>query len=86
MYHLKLSRNAEKYLKKLGKTTRQRIENALLEIQEMPYTATNIKKLVDSSAFRKRVGEYRVVYEITDNELDVYVIDINNRSQVYKRL
>jgi mRNA interferase RelE/StbE len=81
-----LSKNAEKYLKKLDKTTRKRILNGLLEIKESPYESTNTKKLVGNEYFRKRVGNYRIIYEVNESLITVFVIDIHNRGQVYKRL
>lgn len=86
MYRLELSKNAEKYLKKLDKTTRKRILNGLLEIKESPYESTNTKKLVGNEYFRKRVGNYRIIYEVNESLITVFVIDIHNREQVYKRL
>jgi mRNA interferase RelE/StbE len=86
MYRLELSKNAEKYLKKLDKTTRKRILNGLLEIKESPYESTNTKKLVGNEYFRKRVGNYRIIYEVNESLITVFVIDIHNRRQVYKRL
>jgi mRNA interferase RelE/StbE len=38
----------------------------------------------DSPAWRLRVGEYRIVYEIFDDELIVLVVNVAPRDEVYK--
>jgi mRNA interferase RelE/StbE len=37
-------------------------------------------------AYRLRVGEYRVLYEVTDAALVVWVVEIGPRKSVYKGL
>ncbi|WP_281172217.1 type II toxin-antitoxin system RelE family toxin [Fictibacillus gelatini] len=38
MYSLKIDKEAAKFIKRLDKSTRKRMKEALLEIQETPYT------------------------------------------------
>jgi len=38
-----------------------------------------------SQGWRIRIGDYRVIYEITDNQLLVTVIQVGNRRDVYRR-
>ncbi len=35
--------------------------------------------------YRLRVGDYRVIYTVNNGELVVYVIDVGNRGDIYKR-
>ncbi|MBD2703108.1 type II toxin-antitoxin system RelE/ParE family toxin [Spirosoma sp. BT702] len=42
-------------------------------------------KLTNIEAYRIRVGNYRVIYEINDNVLTVTVVEIADRKQVYKK-
>jgi mRNA interferase RelE/StbE len=42
------------------------------------------KKLKGMSAWRIRVGDYRVVYEIHDDVLVVLVVRVAHRREVYK--
>jgi len=41
-------------------------------------------KLVGQEAWRIRVGTFRIVYEIEDEVLKVYVITIGHRRDVYR--
>ncbi len=42
------------------------------------------KKLVGSNAWRIRVGNYRAIYEIDDQNLIVTVRDVGHRSTIYR--
>ncbi|MFC7394615.1 type II toxin-antitoxin system RelE family toxin [Scopulibacillus cellulosilyticus] len=86
MYAMKIEKSAAKFIKRLDKSTRGRIIDALLEIQETPYTASNVKKLTNGNRFRKRVGDYRIIYRVYDDELIVSVIKVGNRGDIYKHL
>ncbi len=47
---------------------------------------TGCIKLTGMEAYRIRVGDYRIVYEITDRVLIVTVIDVGHRREVYRGL
>ncbi|THE14707.1 type II toxin-antitoxin system RelE/ParE family toxin [Bacillus timonensis] len=85
MYTLLIDKNAERFIKKLDKNTRLRIKDALLEIQETPFSASNVKKLSNLNLYRKRVGDIRIIYEIIEGKLIVHVIKIGFRGDIYKR-
>lgn len=42
------------------------------------------KPLSGRSAWRVRVGDYRVIYEIHDDVLTVYVVALGHRREVYR--
>ena len=41
------------------------------------------KKLKGREAYRIRVGNYRIIYEIEDKILKVIVIDVSDRKEIY---
>ncbi|WP_269410234.1 type II toxin-antitoxin system RelE family toxin [Lentibacillus daqui] len=86
MFRLELSRDASRFVKKLDPKNKKRVTNALLEIAESPLQASNIKKLTNYNLYRKRLGDIRIIYEIFDDELIVYVVRIGNRGQIYRNL
>jgi mRNA interferase RelE/StbE len=43
-----------------------------------------MKKLKGRSAWRIRIGDYRVIYEIHDREWQVIVITVGHRGEVYR--
>jgi len=85
MYKLIFDKQVEKYLRKQDKAVRLRIRNALLELAENPYRATQVKRLAGRDRqFRKRVGEYRIIYEIVDQQLVILILKIANRGNAYQ--
>jgi mRNA interferase RelE/StbE len=45
---------------------------------------TAIKKLKGEDAYRIRVGNYRVIYEIDDGKIIVIVVSVGHRKDIYK--
>lgn len=78
-----LSRDAEKVLRRVPEKHRRQLASKLLALSEHPYP-NDAKKLVDSTYLRVTVGEYRVVYSITADVIDVVLLE--KRDTVYKKL
>ncbi len=82
MYKIELSKIAEKQLYKLGKEIQERIIVTLERIRVRPYAF--VVKLVGSTYFRLRVGDYRVILDIQENRLVIFVIELGHRRNIYK--
>jgi len=72
-----------RHLKKLDKEIQIRIISTLERIRVRPYP--HIKKLVESPYFRLRVGDYRVILDIKENKLLIFVIEVGHRKKIYSR-
>lgn len=85
-YSIEIYKEAFKYLKKLDKPTRIRIAHAIQVLADNPYNAElDIKKMQGiEEEFRLRVGNYRVLYTINDNILQIHVVKIGSRGDIYK--
>jgi len=60
------------------------IEKAVLALADNP-RPTGCKKLTGSkNIFRVRVSTYRIVYEVQDKMITVFVFDVDHRKQVYR--
>lgn len=82
MYKVVIKKRAKKFIDKLPKNDRVRIVKA---IQLLP-AGEDIKKLKNhDNLLRLRVGSYRIIYEVKNNELIVIVIDAGNRGEIYNR-
>jgi mRNA interferase RelE/StbE len=85
-YTVLISRTAEKLLSKVpGKilaTINERIDE--LSIEPRPYYSQQLTG--HKGLFKIRVGEYRIIYTIKHDLLQVLVIDIEHRSKVYRNL
>jgi mRNA interferase RelE/StbE len=75
--------SAQKQLSKLPNAIASRIEDKLLELEQDP-RPSGCKKLKGRDAWRVRIGDYRVIYEINDGKLIVTVITIGHRREVYE--
>ncbi|MEL6710646.1 MAG: type II toxin-antitoxin system RelE/ParE family toxin [Pseudomonadota bacterium] len=55
----------------------------MVKLSETP-RPVGAKKLTGRKAWRIRIGNYRVIYEIYDEKLVVLVVAAGNRKQIYK--
>ena len=83
MYSLVYSATALKHLKKLDKEIQIRIISTLERIRVRPYP--HVKKLVESPYFRLRVGDYRVILDVKENKLLIFVIEVGHRKKLYSK-
>jgi mRNA interferase RelE/StbE len=84
-YHIEIKSPAEKALKRLPDPWRRRITTAIDRLALDPRPPGCIKLTGSQSAYRIRIGDYRVVYEVVDRVLIVYVIRVAHRKDVYRR-
>jgi len=82
-YEVQFEKKAFKQLEKLSEETANNILEAIEALEE-DTRPTGYKKLKWREAYRIRVGNYRVIYEIYDNQLLVIVITIGHRKDVYE--
>ena len=82
MYEIGFSVTAEKQLYKLEKEAQIRIISTLERIRVRPYSY--VKRLAGSPYFRLRAGDYRVILDIKENTLMIFVIEVGHRKDIYK--
>ncbi len=82
-YEIEILRVAQKQLAKIDRAQQQRIVDAIRLLAADP-RPSGCKKLTGRTAWRIRVGPYRVIYEIHDDVLLILVVTIGNRKDVYR--
>lgn len=82
-YRLLLARSAEKDLRRLLKSDRQRIGKVIHDLADEP-RPRGCKKLVDREGYRVRVGVYRITYEVHDDAGEVTIYRIRHRKDTYR--
>jgi len=82
-FEIIFSNFADKQLSKLPFDIQNRIISTLKRCKIRPYI--HVKKLVGSKYFRLRVGDYRVIMDIVNSKLLIYVIEVGHRKNIYKR-
>ena len=75
--------HVEKGLDLLPEKIHHRIVKAIVALADNPRPA-GCKKLKTIDAYRIRVGDYRVIYEIKDAVLIILVVKIAHRREVYQ--
>jgi len=66
------------------KKDRQRIVAAIRSLADDPRPAGCEKLAGEDDRYRIRVGRYRIIYSIGDDELLVFVVRIGHRKDVYR--
>jgi len=83
LYEIIFSQKAKKQLFKLEKNIQERIITTLERIRIRP--EAYITKLVGDPGYKLRVGDYRVIMDINNNNLLILVIKVGHRKDIYKR-
>jgi len=81
VYELFYSEKALKQLEKLDKQLQERIISTLERCRIRPHA--HIKKLVGNPYFSLRIGDYRAILNIKNNELRILVVEVGHRKNVY---
>jgi mRNA interferase RelE/StbE len=85
-YRILIKKTAAKELESIaGKKDRERITQRILALADDPRPPGVEKLSGTSEKYRVRQGDFRIVYEIADDVLIVYVVRIANRKEVYRR-
>lgn len=86
-WKVELTDTAKKQLARLDKTQSQRITKYLRRVMMLEDPRDAGKALTGNlrTYWRYRVGDYRVVREVKDNELIIVAVIIGHRSEVYDR-
>ena len=84
MYTVRFSKKAEKSLKKIDHIMRRRVLKKMEHLKQNPRNGPNIKTMQGShNRYRYRIGDFRVVYEVIDEELVVWVLETDWRGNIY---
>ncbi|MBF0471954.1 MAG: type II toxin-antitoxin system RelE/ParE family toxin [Gammaproteobacteria bacterium] len=82
-YTISIKRSAQKSLGKITSNDRALIIDKIRLLSENPRPAGS-KKLTGREAWRIRIGNYRVIYEIHEGELLILVVAIGHRREIYR--
>ncbi len=83
-YEINYAKSAQKELKKLPALAQKRILVAIIKLTRNPRKG-NVRPMVGATAWRMRVGDYRVLYDIYDHEIVILIMRIAHRKEVYKK-
>ena len=84
MYNIIFDEEAIKFLEKLPKQIAHRIFNKIQETKVNPYHY--FTKLENRQEYKLRVGDFRIIADINNKEITIYIIKIGHRKNIYKHL
>ena len=84
-YFLDFDERALKEWRKLGSTVREQLKKKLVEVLESPRIEANKLGMPDCYKIKLRSSGYRLVYQVIDEKVVVFVISVGKRerSEVY---
>ena len=83
-YSILVKRTAEKELKHLSHLDLMRVTDKIRTLSKNPRPPDS-EKLSDREQYRIRQGDYRIVYEINDDQQTIHIVKIGNRKEAYKK-
>ncbi|RMF90516.1 MAG: type II toxin-antitoxin system RelE/ParE family toxin [Methanobacteriota archaeon] len=87
-FQVNIKRKALKFVSKLDKKEKQRLEKALLLLKEdpVPVKSLDVTKIKgEKNTYRIRAGRIRVLYEVKWSEKIILIKRVDLRKSVYKK-
>jgi len=85
VYKIAFTKQAYKSLRRIPKNVVDRIRKKLDQIAEDPFaTHPNVSKLQNRPGYRVRIGDWRVIYDIRNEELVIMVLKVGSRGDIYR--
>ena len=83
-YKITWKRSALKELEKLPKATIGKVVRIVEKLSVNPYPQEVRKMVGVDQTFRIRIGQYRIIYNVLDEVLEIEIIRVKHRKDVYR--
>lgn len=83
-YEVTFTTAAAKQISRLPQSTRQRILDVIESLGTDPRPPGSTKLVGERTAWRVRIGDYRVIYDLVESELTIIVVRAGHRRDVYR--
>ena len=83
-FRIRISRMAERQLKKLPSEARDRVVRAVRALADDPVPRGSRRLTGYDDVFRVRIGPYRVLYSAAASTLTILVLKIGHRGDIYR--
>lgn len=74
---------ARKAFERLDRAVRQQVERVIDRLADNPRPGQATQLVGDPRTWRVRAGDWRILYEIRDDEIVVLILDVKHRSKAY---
>ena len=82
-YKVIFTKSVKKDFRKIPKIEVSKILNEIAYLAKNP-RSSKTKKLKGEKLYRLRLGNYRVIYDIQDNLMLIFVVKLGHRSDIYR--
>lgn len=84
-YQIQIASKAQRDFKRLDPKIQKRMKEAIFRLEEDRYPQ-QFKPLIgrEIAQFRLRVGDYRILYDVYDEDQVVLILRIGHRKEIYK--
>jgi mRNA interferase RelE/StbE len=82
-YRILTTRRFLRHLKRLEGEVRERVLDAVREVSERPYLGSTLM-FDERRLYKFRVGDYRLVYEVDEENKAVLFLIVDHRRRVYR--
>ncbi|MEM0253229.1 MAG: type II toxin-antitoxin system RelE/ParE family toxin [Candidatus Bathyarchaeia archaeon] len=80
-----LHKSADEFLKRISLEDKQRIVDKLKQLEDFPAIKLDIVKIAgEANTFRLRVGKYRALFKVYEQEKIIVVAKIDTRKKIYR--
>jgi mRNA interferase RelE/StbE len=83
-YTIQIDKDAEKTLRRQGRTTKERLVEAMLVLADDPHPANSRKLEGYHDLYRLRVGDWRIIYQVDKDQLLILVLEVGSRGEIYR--
>lgn len=83
-YRVEFTSAAARQVKKLPRPARDRVLAAIETLAADPRPHGSTKLVGEETAWRLRVGDYRIIYDVFDEVLTVVIVRSGHRRDVYR--
>ena len=83
-FKILLHKKADKFLRELKPEEKKRIIDKLRQLEDFPVTRLEIVKIAgEENTFRLRVGNYRALFKVYEQEKMIVIIKLDIRKRIY---
>ncbi|MDB9311131.1 type II toxin-antitoxin system RelE/ParE family toxin [Aphanizomenon sp. CS-733/32] len=84
-YEIIITKSIQKQLDNISNNIQERVCEKIAQLAEEPRPDGVVKLKGYDNEYRIRIGDYRLVYEIRDEQLIVLLVQCKHRRDVYKK-
>ena len=83
VYKVVFRDEARKAFERLDRAVREQVGRAIDRLADNPRPGQATQLVGDPRTWRVRAGDWRILYEIRDDEIMVLILDVKRRSKAY---